>query len=69
MSMMNTSTKFECRGRKKKLIIYKCEQCPKMVFHDGYGYYCNDINLLDKNKYKFIDPREIPDWCPLKDEV
>lgn len=68
MSMMDTSTKFESRIRMKKLIIYKCEQCPKMVFHYGYGIYCGGIDIHNKNKNKIIDSREIPDWCPLKDE-
>ena len=67
MGMMDTSTKFEYRDIRKKLIIYKCHQCPKMVFHFGYGYYCNRISLPNKNKRKIPDPREIPEWCPLED--
>ncbi len=67
MGMMDTSTKFEYHGVRKKLIIYKCHQCPKMVFYNGWGYYCNGISLPDENKRKISDPRKIPEWCPLKD--
>lgn len=67
MGMMDTSTFHESREIRKKLIIYRCGQCPRMVFHFGFGYYCTGIDLFDKDKRKIIDPRKIPEWCPLDD--
>jgi hypothetical protein len=53
----------------KKLLISKCQQCPKMVFYNGWGYYCGGINLPNEKDRKIPDPRVIPDWCILENEV
>lgn len=69
MSMMDTSTKFENRQTKKKLIIYNCRQCPKSVFYRFFGLYCEGINLPNKKDREIENIDKIPDWCPLDDEI
>ncbi len=68
MTMMDTSTKFEYRGVKKKLIIFTCFQCPHMKFYNGWGYYCKGINLPNEKDRKISDPKNIPVWCILEDD-
>lgn len=39
--------------------IQRCTQCPKVVILYHHRYYCG--------KREILDPRYIPDWCPLED--
>ena len=66
MGMMDTSTRFEYRGIKKKVVLYHCYACPHYVVKHGIGNYCHNIKVSIR---EIAEPDNIPEWCPLQDDA
>lgn len=69
MGMMDTSTKFEYRGIRKKIVIYSCKECPYISIKWSERVQDRKYNACAEKDYKIIRSLKIiPDWCPLDDE-
>jgi len=75
MGMMDTSTKFEYRGTKKKIVVLACKHCPKLRLkwndeEQGYtDYVCRVPNKTVDSDKVIANLSEIPEWCPLPDDA